>query len=541
MLNSLTVFLAFCGFLLFGYLSLVRLLAKRAFAATSNHGFFKQVGFTKLLRDLGSSALFVSLPATSLLLFWGWGPALIWLLVFHLLIESTFHLQYSVQQDQYSIADFILRSEHRLMAAIEQGMVQAFFLLSMSMVVALLATLVDRQPGLLFAIVALLPARRLMSHGSAAVPWLVRALGSIGILALGLVFSDQLGFSLYGDWAPFEQKLPWLVFNMPTLLAGILVVAVFQLERNTGFKNDLSTFTGVIVLLLLVTMIARLIWLQPILDAPLNSTQLRNENLPLLWWFCLFISAGFCTFLVRVLNEEDNQTSHSPTQFTRLQTGSIIHLLFLVTLVLSLAAAMGIGSWKTHYLVWSNELNLLDFLNLAISSTLNLIDSQAVTGTLVHTILLAALCFAGFSFLLMCADQLTVEEAEKETMWSLVIESKVLQAIVIFILSAYLISHGISLDVWLLIGMLGWVLFTHLIIGLCLHSDNTGLFPMVALLIMIAGYVQAGYVMFQWALSGKLILLGCAGAILLLTTFLWFPSLKQLRRQIDPQEDEPLL
>ena len=164
MLNSLTVFLAALGFALFGYLSLVRLISKNKFADANFKQFLSAVKTSDLLSNLGSSAFFVSLPATSLLLFWGWGPALLWLIIFHLIVETICHLQFSLQSANLSVADHLLRSEKPLTAAIEQGLIQAFFLLSMGLVTALLATLIDRQSGLLFAILFLLPARALLRH-----------------------------------------------------------------------------------------------------------------------------------------------------------------------------------------------------------------------------------------------------------------------------------------------------------------------------------------------------------------------------------------
>lgn len=334
MLNSLPVFLAFTGFLAFGYLSLVRTLSKQSFSNTSIKHYSEGVWSFHLLRNLGSSAFFVSLPATSLLLFWGWGPALLWLVIFHLFVESMCHLQFSSQQSGNTIADHLLRSDNAVVATLEQGLIQAFFLLSMAVVTALLATLVDRQSGLLFAILFLLPARRLLRYPSNALPLALRILGGFGLLALGLAFSNQLGFSIYGDWAPFGETFGWLRFNNPTVIAAVLVVAVFQLEKDTGFKNDLSTFAGLIIVLLVVAMIGKLIWLQPVLDAPLNSAQASLESLPSFATISLFIFAGFSALLIRLLIDESNQgKTTGAARFSRLQSGSFIHLVFMLALV----------------------------------------------------------------------------------------------------------------------------------------------------------------------------------------------------------------
>ncbi len=529
MLNSLLVFLAFIGFLAFGYLSLVRMLSKQSFANASINNYGDVFRSANLLQNLGSSAFFVSLPATSLLLFWGWGPALLWLVIFHVFVESMCHLQYSSQQSDSTIADHLLRSNNAALAIIEQGLIQAFFLLSMAVVTALLATLVDRQSGLLFAILFLLPARQLLRHQSNALPLAIRIIGGFGLLALGLAFSDQLGFSIYGDWAPFGEALGWLRFNNPTVIAAVLVVAVFQLEKDTGFKNDLSTFAGLIIVLLVIAMTAKLIWLQPVLDAPLNSAQLRLDSLPSFATLSLFIFAGFSALLIRMLIDEENQDLKAgAAQFSRLQSGSFIHLIFMLALGLGLASALGIGAWKTHYIEWSNTLNLLDHLNLAITSALHLIDTRGDSGTITHTILLAALCFTGFSFMLMCADQLSLEESERESIISVIVESKILQAILIFVSSAYFISHGIDLNIWLIIGMLSWILVTHLMLGMTLEmtkaSARRATFATITLTLLVVGAFQTAVLGLSWVFDSQWLYAAIAFSLLLLAGILWARS-----------------
>ncbi|GAA6139924.1 hypothetical protein NBRC116583_36710 [Arenicella sp. 4NH20-0111] len=541
MQNSLIVFLAFVGFLAFGYVSLLRILAKQHLSPSEGEGLFSKTGFLFLLRNLGSSAFFVSLPATALLLFWGWGPALIWLIFFHLFLESVFHLQFGANEGDSTVADFLLRTDSGPTAFLEQGLIQAFFLLSMAVVVALVATLLDRQPGVLFALLFLLPARNLLSHSNEAIPKALRALGAIGLLALGLAFSDQLGFSVYGDWAPLGQFVPWLVFNMPTLLAAIIVVSVFKLETNTGFKNDLSTFAGLIIAALTLILAFKLIWLQPILDAPMNATQVQSEQLPNFIFVSLFIFTGFAAFLVRLLNEEGNDSAHSKGRFHRLQTDGLVHTIYMAILVISLAAALGIGAWKTHFIDWSLSLNILDYLNLSISSTLNLVYEYADSGAKLHTALLAALCFTGFSFLLMCANQLTLEESETESLWTVIVEAKLLQAFGVFILSAYFIGNGISVNAWLLIGVLAWAIFTHLVIGMCLAKNNNILFTIMTLATMAVGSMQILALSLYWFGQSNYLLI-CLNLIILLTaTLLWRKDVVPLIKNLSRSEQSSFL
>ena len=537
MLNSFTVFLAAFCFVVFGYLSLLRLLSKQSFGQVSLKEYWRGVSTTQFFSNLGSSAFFVSLPATSLLLFWGWGPAILWLIIFHLLIESLCHLQYSAPSNTNRIADFLLRSNNPLLALIEQGLIQAFFLLSMAVVTALLATLIDRQSGLLFALLFLVPARSILRHPSTALPLTIKIISGLALLALGLAFSDQMGFSIYGDWAPLGESVAWLRFNNPTIIAAVLTIAVFQLERNKGFKKDLSTFAGIIIVLLVVAMEVQLFWLQPMLDAPTNTGQSLNDNLPSFASLSLFIFAGFATLLIGLLNEEESErdahgSQSKAQQFARLQSGSLVQLGFMILLLLSIGSALGIGAWKTHYLNWSDTLNILDHLNLAISSTLHLISTETDSDTLMHTILLTALCFTGFSFMLNCTSQLSLEEGEKETFLSLLIESKLLQAAGTFIAAVYFIGNGISINMWLLIGMLAWILVTHLIIGMTLSMTQAGtqknIFIVIITVLIFMGTLQLLSLCFIWVLDQDIAYAISAAAILIIALLLWIKPIPSL-------------
>jgi len=542
--SSLIAFLGALAFLAFGYLSLLRLLSKQSLGQVSFKQYLNGVTTSQFLSNLGSSAFFVSLPATSLLLFWGWGPSLLWLLIFHLFVESIGQLQYSSQSKSQndggqnnSIADYLLRAENSKLAIIEQGLIQAFFLLSMSVVTALLATLIDRQSGLLFALLFLLPARTLLRHSSSVLPLATRIFGALVLLAVGLAFSNQLGFSIYGDWAPFGETVSWLRFNNPTVIAAVLTVAVFRLEKDAGFKKDLSSFAGLIIVLLVAAMAVQMLLSQPGLDAPINHAQANDQGLPSFISLSLIIFAGFSALLIRLLNEEESQIESVQAepgveQFSRLQGGSLVHLIFMILLVLSLASALGIGAWKTHYANWGESINILDHLNLAITSTLHLISTQTESGTLMNTILLAALCFAGFSFMLNCAVQLTVEESDKQNLYSLVVESKILQAILIFVSASYFISNGISIDIWLIIGILGWILATHLMLGMSLNQAKSGMhnsvFSLASGTLIVVGLLQTIMITFNWLAMAYYAYAASSLLLVTIACLLWWRSVPRL-------------
>ena len=216
----------------------------------------------------------------------------------------------------------------------------------------------------------------------------------------------------------------------------------------------------------------------------------------------------------------------------------------MLLLGLSLASALGIGAWKTHYLTWDESVNILDHLNLAISSTLHLIGTQTESGTLMHTVLLAALCFAGFSFMLNCTVQLTVEEGEEESLYSLILESKILQAILIFLSASYFIANGISVDMWLLIGLLGWILATHLIVGMSLNTSHSGVLnsalTMISLALISIGTLQSLLITIDWILTNQYIHAFSGAALLVISALLWWSSIGQLIKNFGKNSNDDL-
>jgi len=476
MSNSLIVFIAFIGFLAFGYLSVLRLLVKREFGSLNRASLLGSLKNTRVLTSLGSSAFFVSMPATSLLLFWGWGPALIWLLFFHIFIESLFHLQYTTTEQDLSLAELLIGSNGVKLAYIESALVQGFFILLMATMITLLATLIDQQSGLLFALIALFPAQQLLRNNNSNVPFGLTVTGSLLILGLGIIFAHQLGFSVYGAWSPLQSVFgsgsAWLSINNVTLIAAILIITSFLLAKKGQFQTDVATFSGAAIVLLIVVMLARLVWLQPALDAPLNAAQSSAEdsNLPVFIAFCLFSFAGLSALLIRLLNDETNYTDANTSAicFSRLQAESVIQLVFSILLILSLAAALGIGAWKTHYLEWSHDANLMSHLTLAIKGTLQLVSSSFKTGTVAHTMIMSCMCIAGVSFSMMCVSRFKITRhgrADDTSLSAVIMAAKLPQAIIIFILSCYFIANGITIAVWLIAGMFSWALIVHLMLA----------------------------------------------------------------------------
>ena len=547
--NGAIALFALIAFLAFGYFSLLRIITRQYFSARSIKTAAKCLFTdTRVLANLGSSALFVSLPATSLLLFWGWAPALIWLLITHLLIDSIFHLQISAAEQISLESTALVRSKKPSHKALETLVVQAFYILLTAIVLALMATLIDRQSGLLFALVSLLPAHQVLRSGRlSGIAGSARIIGAVAVLAIGIVFAHQLGISIYGDWPPFGEFLApvtsWLVFNNQTIIAGALLIGAVQLSANQPFEKDFATLAGLLLVSVTLALLAQFIWLQPLLDAPLNlntsaTTEPIVQDLPsfLIVSFLAFWSLG--GLLLRLTNERDglNKQGEISARFGRLQWEGILQLLFSVVLFLSLAAAIGIGAWNTHYQGSFLAQDLTQHFTLAVSAISALFNQDGSTGTFVSTLFLVGLSITGFSFLVACTQRLGLD-------WSAVKgtdrKSSVAQALVAFLVTCFFISRGIDIEFWVILGVLAWILITHQIVGACLAVKNlqpgssNGLFATVmALALVVLGSLQCIALSVYLYLSGLWLVGLVLIALLLIGTVLWWRGCIELVEQL---------
>lgn len=542
MLNSLTVFLAFLGFLAFGYISLLRTLYGQLFGApykelvmglNSSHG----------LKHIGSSAFFVSLPATSLLLFWGWGPALIWLVIFHLMADSLVNLQVTAVDHQAALSEYLVDLDSSLASLAIRGLLQLYLILLIAVVLTMLAQLIDKESGLLFALLSLVPAHHLLRNRHRSTPTFLKVFGAFLLLVLGLIFANQLGLAMYGDWAPFSAisefstlQLDWFRLNNTTVVAAFLLTGAFVLARNENFSDDVSKLAGAVIIATIAILVVKLIWLRPLLDAPINvGEQVQGQqNLPSLMTFCLFLFAGLTTLFFRVFNSTaptDDELSPA-ADFGRLQTESLLQLILGLLLVLSLASALGIGAWKTHFFSWDQSTDFVGHLKLAISSLLNLIHSGATAGNFMHTAIMAGLCIAGLNFLRVCIKALSLADEDRsyrigksDSFLGALIQSKLIQALLAYLLCTYFIANGVSLNSWLLIGIMAWIIVVQLVTAMTVTMKKASfartVYGVQSLILIALGSVQALFISTQWAVSGDTELAILGFGLVAIGGYLW--------------------
>ncbi len=502
------------------------------------------------LKRIGSSAFFVSLPATSLLLFWGWGPALIWLVIFHLLVDSLVNLQVTAVDHRATLSEYLVGLDSSLASLVMRCLLQLYLLLLMAVVLTMLAQLIDRESGLLFALISLIPAYRLLRNGHKSIPQTLKVVGAFCLLIVGLVFANQLGLAMYGDWAPLSaiaeldtSQFDWFRFNNTTVLAALLLSGAFMLAQDEEFSDDISKLAGVVVIATIVILIIKLIWLRPLLDAPINvvnETQ-NKQPLPYLLTFCLFLFAGLTTLFFRVFNSTaptDDELSPA-ADLGRLQAESLLQLVLSILLILCLASALGIGSWKTHFLNWDQNADFISHLKLAISSLLYLIDSNATAGNIMHTGIMAGFCIVGLNFLKVCIKALSLADDERtyrirkpNSFREVLVQSKLIQAFLAYLLCTYYIANGVSLNSWLLIGIMAWIIVAQLMTSMTVTMQKASfartIYDAQSLILVTLGSIQSLFISTQWAVSGEIALAVLGFSLVAIAAYLWFAPVTKI-------------
>ena len=175
--------------------------------------------------------------------------------------------------------------------------------------------------------------------------------------------------------------------------------------------------------------------------------------------------------LIRLTNERDDYQQHGgiAERFGRLQWESIAQLLFTLVLFVALATALGIGAWNTHYQAAVLEQNIAQHFELATSSLAALTHSNGDQGTLVSTVFLTGLALTGFAFLVTCSRRLGLDWSSPTATQR---RGSVAQTLLAFGGAAWFIKHGINTDLWVILGVLAWLLLCHHLIGACRAVSN---------------------------------------------------------------------
>jgi len=564
-MNSLTLLIAFLLFITFGYISLGRMSYKYLFRDELGQPIqFDQRLALSILSQLGFSTLFYAMPAISVALFWGWLPALLWLLVAHLFAEFLFNTQLSYSIQEESSQGIALYTQHESNSGprsmLLKLLTQCYLIIMMAISLTYIVKLADLNAGILFCLLMLIPAQAIFKQHRDHNRLLLISTLSIIPLGLGLILSHHIGLTFHGNWTPWHTALPWLSANHATLNAAILIFLVRYLNSKPQFKQDLAHFSGALFIILLVILLVNIAWLRPILDAPLQSTHANASTPP---WFIatsgflllgaistimrLFIpqqgDSGFGTHSSITANLSAKRTPNHRNDFFSYQTSSLLILLFMACLFSVMAAAVGIGAWDTHFLTWSNQQNLVAHWQLVLSSLQALIDPQADLGWL-NTLLICGLSCIGFCSVLLITSALTqladVSDND-DSLISYIGHAQNTQTALLSIFSLLFIHHGVSINTWLLLGVIAWLL-------LCVHisrnainsSTNQRVFIVFSIAMIGIGLLQTGILITYWLLQQQVPAVLMLATILVIGMILLYPDCKKIISLLKNQKEKAL-
>jgi len=563
MTNSLTIFLTTLPFIAFGYASIVRMAYKQSYSATNKVDGTIMSNLSQLISRIGQGAIFTCLFATSLLLFWGWGIALLWLIAFHLFVETFVNIQISQSNsttkpnfEKIALPTFIWR---------------IYLLLLASIIISLLVSLIHKQSGTVFFLAALLPAHLLLRNSYTGRLSIVSFAFAFLMLLLGLMLSDKLGFSIYNSFEPLKNFITpnisanyfaWLNFNNISIITSGLIIAAFSLCSRKALRNDMSNISGALLLIILCVFIVKLAWLRPIIDAPLIITEPTNSNLPNFAALSLFLFSGLSLLLfreeekappkapihLRSITDSLNNKQDTSNNFFNLQLSNFIQLLLNTLIVIILACALGIGAWNTHYADWNSTATITAHFDLTLNAMLDLLNPRADTSSQLYNILLTGIIFCGFALLLNILSKLIQlndnTNHELEPRIKQLCRSNATQGIIIYIASCLFINTGISIELWLVIGMLAWLLICSLMLEYALdneHNENNNKVQNGFLFALIAsGSLQILWNLVGWVTSSNYIYALMAGLILILAIKSWKNQLPELLNTFKKTNDEKL-
>jgi len=490
-------------------------------------------------------------------LFWGWGPALLWVFTFHLLIESLTHIRLASAEHDLEPHDYLVTSVNPKLVRLERLIAQIFFILAAAITISLLTSLIDQRSGLLFAMLALFPAHVLLHSTQPAVTKVIKLAGVVLIVLIGYGAAARLGFSVYGEWVPLlgiiDSASSWLRFDNTAFIVGVLTLCAFLLNQHTTARNDLSLLAGILGCILMLILLVSFLWLRPVLDAPLNSAQSGAENLPALLGFSTFLTTGFLALLFRVLGQHATMSSQSSqSRFGTWQLTSLLQLLFALIVVFSLAAAVGLGSWKTHYLEWGGYalIDPTNHLNIVTQSLVKLSSFDADAGRTLQTSVMTTICIIGVSMALLSIHYLLIysaneDQSEVRSLTQLVFRSSFSQAALIFLTALYLSNQGISLNLWLILGMLSWFLVVQMLINTDIEGTQKSTInaqrinDILCLTIILIGLLQTLWLIVFWAIAGQLLWVAATLLILGAATLIWKSEILKVVQRLMSNRGNP--
>lgn len=506
-MNSFYALLAVLAFISLSYATLVRVLFNRV-AGTgwpSLRDWWSALRAPGFLSKLAKTQLFYSLPALSLLLFWGWGPALLWWVIAHLLLETPLHF-WLANAALHKDTTHAPRSVNGFQAKLFSALYLAVLVLVIAVLVSLLANLVDQQTGLLFTLIGVFVSIQLLRQAHGAADAVVKLGLSLGVMALSFLLTQHMGIAIFGDWAPAERWLPWLVADNRTILALVILVTIVTLSNDQPLVFGLGQLTGGLLCFATLWLLWQIVWQQAPIDAPLT----RSDSGPPLFLALVLLLSPIAFVLLRSLNQPqqnaesasvETATTTSVQRLLQNQLCSLFAFIFITLSTLTLATAAGIGAWSSHYLEWQLQTELFEHFSLTLKSLENMVAGSISNDSFAHTLFMVVVCLSGLSALMYSASELRLHiksylgVAKPETQdngFSFSIQNWSLG--LIFVVTCWLLDSGIPLTFWISLMLAAWVLTCSRLFALSQRQEtsnpNTQIWHAFALILAALGVLQ---------------------------------------------------
>lgn len=492
-MNSFYVLLAFSGFAVLGYLSLVRLLYKHEIAGkrsafSAGRG---RLCSASALASLARSALFISLPSIGFLLFWGWAPALLWLVVAHLLIDTPANfIAVKMFRDVDVTSHFT--DYGSVLGLLRAVILQGILVMVAALILTLMANFIDQQTGLFFSLAGALISVHLVRSATGRFDALIKLVVAIGLLSLSLTLAKTMGVAVFGNFSLLPEQAPWLRFDNRSLLVMLLLAGTVPLSKTGSLQRGLMTVVGTLLLVLLGFLLFQIVWQQPLLDAPalLDATSLKGDDhdqtLPLFVSIFLFLPPTMLLLLMR-LNDHDAQTNANlekpeDSELIEQQKLSLVSLVLGLSILLWLATASGIGAWNTHFTHWPNEVTTQAHFALVMRTFTTIISAYDLADGVLGRLLEMGICLLGITCLLYFINaarhQAKQAQSTNQEMPSLPVRSIGSNSglyLAICAASMWLLFNGMNVYFWVWLMSLCWLLSSDVLLEYASYLEGATL------------------------------------------------------------------
>jgi len=137
------------------------------------------------------------------------------------------------------------------------------------------------------------------------------------------------------------------------------------------------------------------------------------------------------------------------------------------------------------------------------------------------------------------------DQSEVRSLTQLVFRSSFSQAALIFLTALYLSNQGISLNLWLILGMLSWFLVVQMLINTDIEGTQKSTInaqrinDILCLTIILIGLLQTLWLIVFWAIAGQLLWVAATLLILGAATLIWKSEILKVVQRLMSNRGNP--